>query len=79
MNRTLEDATVKRYRYENHDQLSTQLQLFLNAYDHARRLKTLRGLTPYEHVLRVWTEEHNASDSTRHTTSRDGIPGSWRL
>src|SRR4051794_9067216 len=36
---------------------SGHLQLFLDAYNHARRLKTLRGLTPYEHVLQVWTKE----------------------
>jgi transposase len=57
MNRTLKEATVKRYHYESHDQLRAHLQLFLDAYNHARRLKTLRGLTPYEHVLHAWTKE----------------------
>jgi transposase InsO family protein len=57
MNRTLKDATVKRYHYESHDQLRAHLQLFVDAYNHARRLKTLRGLTPYEHVCQVWTRE----------------------
>jgi transposase InsO family protein len=57
MNRTLKEATIKRYHYESHDQLRVHLQLFLDAYNHARRLKTLRGLTPYEHVLRAWTKE----------------------
>ena len=57
MNRTLKDATVKRYHYETHEQLRAHLQLFVDAYNHARRLKTLRGLTPYEHVLQVWTKE----------------------
>src|SRR3954449_8165151 len=57
MNRTIKDATVRRYYYESHDQLRAHLQLFLDAYNHARRLKTLRGLTPYEHVFQVWTKE----------------------
>src|SRR5918998_3771565 len=57
MNRTLKDATVKRYHYDSHDQLRTHLQLFLDAYNHARRLKTLRGLTPYEFIHQVWTKE----------------------
>ena len=56
MNRTIKDATVKRYHYESHDDLRRHLQLFIDAYNHARRLKTLRGLTPYEHVCRVWTK-----------------------
>jgi hypothetical protein len=46
MNRTMGDATVERYRYDSHDELRTHLGLFLDAYNHARRLKTLRGLTP---------------------------------
>ena len=28
-----------------------------NEPDHARRLKTLRGLTHHEYVARVWTED----------------------
>ena len=57
MNRTLKDATVKRYHHESRDQLRAHLQLFVDAYNHARRLKTLRGLTPYEFVHQVWTKE----------------------
>lgn len=57
MNRTIKDATVKRYHYASHDELRRHLQLFLDAYNHARRLKTLRGLTPYEYVCRIWTED----------------------
>ncbi|MBA9064436.1 hypothetical protein GGQ91_003837, partial [Methylobacterium fujisawaense] len=51
------DATVKRYHYDTHEQLRAHLPLFVDAYNHARRLKTLRGLTPYEHVLQVWTKQ----------------------
>ncbi|BDL38626.1 hypothetical protein MSPGM_12160 [Methylorubrum sp. GM97] len=51
VNRTIKDATVKRDHYETHDQLQAYLQLFVDAYNHTRRLKTLRGLTPYEHVI----------------------------
>ena len=57
MNRTLKDATVKRYHYDSHDQLRAHLQLFVDAYNHARRLKTLRGLTPYEFICQAWTKE----------------------
>ena len=45
MNRTIKDATVKRYHYENHNQLRMHLSDFLDAYNYARRLKTLSGLT----------------------------------
>ena len=57
MNRTLKEATVRRYHYDSHDGLRQHLQLFLDAYNYARRLKTLRGLTPYEFVCRTWTKE----------------------
>lgn len=57
MNRTIKDATVKRYHYDSHDQLRVHLHLFVDAYNHARRLKTLRGLTPYEFIHHAWTKE----------------------
>ena len=55
MNRTIKDATVERYHYASHDQLREHLQLFVDAYNYARRLKTLRGLTPYEFICQTWT------------------------
>ena len=59
MNRTLKDATVRRSHSDTHDQLRGHLQLFLEAYTDARRLKTLRGLTPYKFVLQAGTKEPN--------------------
>jgi transposase InsO family protein len=56
MNRTLKEATVRRYHYETHDQLREHLVTFLAAYNFAKRLKTLRGLTPYEFICKRWTE-----------------------
>ena len=57
MNRTIKDATVKRYFYETHDQLRTHLRDFVDAYNFGRRLKTLNGLTPFEFVCKRWTTE----------------------
>lgn len=57
MNRTLKDATVKRYHYASHDQLREHLSAFLDAYNFARRLKTLRGFTPCETICRAWADE----------------------
>jgi transposase InsO family protein len=57
MNRTLKEATVKRYHYGTHDQLREHLQTFVDAYNFARRLKTLKGLTPFEYVVNCWTEK----------------------
>ncbi|RWR27668.1 transposase, partial [Sinirhodobacter populi] len=57
MNRTIKGATVKRFHYERHDQLRMHLTDFMAAYNFARRLKTLGGLTPYEYICKIWTSE----------------------
>jgi len=57
MNRTLKEATVKRYHYSSHDQLREHLQTFVDAYNFAKRLKTLQGLTVFEYVNKYWTEK----------------------
>ena len=57
MNRTIKEATVNRYYYASHDQLKAHLQSFLMAYNYARRLKTLKSLTPYEFICACWEKE----------------------
>jgi len=57
MNRTIKDATVKRFHYNDHDQLRNHLANFISAYNFGRRLKTLKGLTPYEYICKVSTSE----------------------
>ena len=57
MNRTIKDATVRRYHYESHDRLREHLQTFLDAYNFAKRLKSLRGLTVFEFIIEKWTSE----------------------
>ena len=57
MNRTIKDATVKRFHYDSHDQLRGHLKDFIDAYNFGRRLKTLKGLTPYEFICKPWTSQ----------------------
>jgi hypothetical protein len=92
MNRTIKEATVKRFHYESHDQLRTHLADFLAAYNFARRLKTLNGLTPYEYICKIWTSEPERfilnpiyqmpglkTYSGRNSRRKDGYIGiSWR-
>ena len=42
---------------DSHRQLETHLTDFISAYNFARRLKTLKGLTPYEYICKTWTKE----------------------
>ena len=53
----INEATVKRFHYESHEQLRVHLANFMAAYNFARRLKTLCGLTPYEYIAESWTSE----------------------
>jgi transposase InsO family protein len=57
MNRTITEATVKRFHYDDHAQLEKHLVDFMDAYNFRRRLKTLKGLTPYEFICKRWTLE----------------------
>jgi hypothetical protein len=44
LNGSIEDATVKRYFYETHDQLQIHLPDFVDAYSFVRRVKTTKTL-----------------------------------
>jgi transposase InsO family protein len=57
MNRTFKEATVKKYYYQTHQHLKEPLYTFLMAYNFAKRLKTLKGLTPYEYICKIWQQE----------------------
>ena len=69
MNRTLKEATVYRYYYDTHQQLRDHLVTFLMAYNFAKRLKTLKGLTPYEFICQQWQKqpERFTHDPSHHT------------
>jgi hypothetical protein len=57
MNRTIKDATVKRYVYNTHEPLKAHSSDFLTAYNFARRLKTLKSLTTYAFLCKWWQKE----------------------
>ena len=66
MNRTIKDATVKRFHYDTHDQLRQHLDDFVAAYNFGRRLKRLRGLTPYEFICKAWAAEPQRFNANPH-------------
>ena len=57
MNRAIKDATVSRYHYDNHEQIRKHLTDFILAYNFAKRLKTLKGLAPYEFPCKSFLAE----------------------
>lgn len=57
MNRTIKEATVKRYHYEDRAPLRQYLHYVIAAYNFGRRLKILKGLTPYAVICKQWARE----------------------
>jgi transposase InsO family protein len=60
MNRTIKEATVKRFHYDEPRPAAKHLADFIAAYNFGRRLKTLKGLTPYEFICKQWTNRTRA-------------------
>ncbi len=57
---SLRDAAILDGRLlglPDHDQLRRHLTDFVSAYNFGRRLKTLKGLKPYEFICKRWTSE----------------------
>ena len=48
---------IHRFHYDCHQQLNTHLNDFIDAYNFARKLKTLNGLTPYEFLCKSFQNE----------------------
>lgn len=40
--------------HDTHEQFKQHLYDFVNAYNFAKRLKTLKGLSPYEFIIKTW-------------------------
>jgi hypothetical protein len=57
MNRTIKDATVNAFHYEDLDSLKAHLLAFLTAYNFAKHLKALRWRTPYQAICDAWTND----------------------
>jgi len=57
MNRTIKEASVKRFHHDDHEQLRGHLINFISAYNFGRRLNTLKGLTLYEFIRKQRTTE----------------------
>ena len=47
-NKTIKNATTKKYFYTTFAEFETHLALFLQAYNFGKRLRSLKYLTPFE-------------------------------
>ncbi len=66
MKRTIKEATVRTYHYLHHDQLRRHLDAFLNAYNFAKRLKTISGLTSFQFICSCFQKQPDRFKSSPH-------------
>lgn len=52
----LPGSSTSGVHYDSHDELQEHFLAFFETYNFDRRLKTLRGLTPFEFVCQCWKE-----------------------
>ena len=57
MNRTIKDATVKVFHYDDLQSLKAHVLAFVTAYNFAKHLKALRWRTPYQAICDAWTKD----------------------
>ncbi|MCJ2094482.1 IS481 family transposase [Methylobacterium sp. J-072] len=57
MNRTIKDATVKVFHYEDLESLRAHVLAFVTAYNFAKHLKALRWKTPFQTICHAWTND----------------------
>jgi transposase InsO family protein len=70
-NRTIKEATVKRFHYYTHDELRSHLSDFVSAYNFAKRLKALKVSRPTNTSARSGQKSPNDSRSIRSSKCRD--------
>ena len=57
MNRTIKEATIKIYFYEDLDELKKHLMLWLLMYNYEKKLKSLNYESPYDIILKEFDEK----------------------
>ena len=57
MNRTIKDATIKVFHYDDLESLKAHVLAFVTAHNFAKHLKALRWRTPYQAICEAWTKD----------------------
>ncbi len=57
MNRTVKNATVKVFHYQDIESLEAYVLAFVTAYNLAKHLKALRWRTPFQAICDAWTKD----------------------
>jgi len=57
MNRTVKDATVNAFHYQDRENLKAHVIAFVSAYNFAKHLKALKWQTPFQSICAAWTHD----------------------
>jgi transposase-like protein len=60
MNRTVKEATVRIFHYEDIDSLKAHVLSFVTAYNFAKHLKALKWKTPFQSICDAWKSSPSA-------------------
>ena len=74
MNRTIKDATIKTYHYDDFENLKAHITAFVTAYNFAKHLKALKWRTHIRSSARPGPNTRQSSSLTRATSCRDHTP-----
>ena len=66
MNRTVKDATVKTFHYEDIESLKAHVLAFVTAYNFAKHLKALKWKTPFQSICDAWKTNPSAFKISPH-------------
>ena len=66
MNRTVKEATVRIFHYEDIDSLKAHVLSFVTAYNFAKHLKALQWRTPFQAICEAWQDDRSASEIDPH-------------
>ena len=60
MNRTVKDATVRTFHYDDLESLKAHVLSFVTAYNFAKHLKALKWKTPFQSICDAWKSNPSA-------------------
>ena len=66
MNRTVKQATIRAYHYDDLESLKAHVLSFVTTYNFAKHLKALRWKTPFQSICDAWKSNPSACKINPH-------------
>ena len=79
MNRTVKQATIRAYHYDDLESLKAHVLSFVTTYNFAKHLKALKWKTPFQSICDAWKSNPQRLRSIRTTSFRDHTPSRGTL